>query len=42
MDKYGCALLGHKALKCAIPQPENKMMNWADFLHAESHGISFG
>ena len=42
MVKYGCVLLGHRTLKSAIPHPENKLMNWADFLHAESDGISFG
>ena len=42
MVKYGCVLLGHRTLKSAIPQPENKLMNWADFLHAESDGIIFG
>ena len=42
MVKYGCALFGHRTLKSAIPQPENKLMNRADFLHTESNGISFG
>ena len=42
MVKYGCVLLGHRTLKSAIPQPKNKLMNWADFLHAETDGIIFG
>ena len=42
MVKYGCVLLGHRTLKSAITQTENKLMNWADFLHAESDGIIFG
>ena len=42
MAKYGCVLLGQRTLKSATPQSENKLMNWADFLHAESDGISFG
>ena len=42
MVKYGCVLLVHRTLKSAIPQPENKLINWADFLHAESNGISVG
>ena len=40
MVKY--VLLGHRTLKSCIPQPENKLMNEADFLHAESDGIIFG
>ena len=27
MVKYGCALLGHRILKSAIPQLKNKSMN---------------
>ena len=42
MVKYGCVLLGHRILKSAIPQLKNKLMNWADFLHAGSDGINFG
>ena len=42
MVKYGCVLLGHRTLKPAIPQPKNKSMDGADFLHAESDGITFG
>ena len=42
MVKYGCFLLGHRTLKSAVPQHENKLMNGADFLHAESAGIIFG
>ena len=42
MVKYGCFLLGHRTLKFAIPQPKNTLMNWADFLYAESDGIIFG
>ena len=42
MVKYGCVLLGHRTLKSAILQPKNKLMNWADFLHAETDGIIFG
>ena len=34
--KYGCDLLGH------LSQLKNKLMNWADFLHAGSGGIIFG
>ena len=40
--QIGCVLLGHRTLKSAIPQPKNKSMDWADFLHAESDGIIFG
>ena len=42
MVKYGCVLLGHRTLEFAIPQPKNKLMNEADFLHAESDGRIFG
>ena len=42
MVKHGCLLLGHRTLKSAIPQSKNKLMNWADFLHAEIDGIIFG
>ena len=35
-------LKGHRTLKLAIPQPKNKSMDGADFLHAESDGIIFG
>ena len=42
MVKYGCALLGHRTLKSAIPQFKNKSMNWAEFLHAGSDAIVFG
>ena len=35
MVKYGCALLG---LKSAILQLKNKLMKWADFLHAGCDG----
>ena len=38
MVKYGCALLGHRILKSAIPQLKNKSMNLADFLHAGCDG----
>ena len=38
MVKYGCVLLGHRVLKCAIPQLKNKLMNRADFLHAGCDG----
>ena len=39
MVKYGCVLLDLKTLKSAIPQPKNKSMNWAEFLHAGSDGM---
>ena len=42
MVKYGCVFSGHMTLKSAIPEPKNKSMNWADFVHAESDGIIFG
>ena len=35
-------LLGHRTLKSALPQPKNKSMNRADFLHAGSDGMIFG
>ena len=38
MVKYGCVLLGHRILKSAIPQLKNKLINWADFLHAGYDG----
>ena len=38
----GCVLLGHRTLKSAVPPLKNKLMNWADFLHAGSDGIIFG
>ena len=41
MVKYWCVLLGHRTLKSGIPQLKNKLMNWADFLHARSDGIIF-
>ena len=42
MVKYGCDLLGPGTLKSALSQLKNKLMNWADLLHAESDGIIFG
>ena len=42
MVKYGCDLLGPGTLKSALSQLRNKLMNWADFLHAGSDGIIFG
>ena len=42
MVKYGCDLLGPGTLKSALCQLKNKLMNWADFLHAGSDGIIFG
>ena len=39
MVKYGCDLLGPGTLKSALCQLINKLMNWADFLHAGSDGI---
>ena len=36
MVKYSCDLL---ALVLALSQLKNKLMNWADFLHAGSDGI---
>ena len=41
MVKYGYNLLGHGTLKSALSQLKNKSMNWADFLHAGSDGITF-
>ena len=42
MVKYGCDLLGPGTLKSALFQLKNKLMNWADFLHAGSDGNIFG
>ena len=42
MVKYGCDLLGPGTLKSASSQLKNKLMNWADFLHAGSDVIIFG
>ena len=42
MVKYGYVLLRFRTLKPAIPQPKDKSMDGADFLHAESDGIIFG
>ena len=42
MVRYGCDLLGPGTLKSALSQLRNKLMNWADFLHAGSDGIIFG
>ena len=42
MVRYGCDLLGPGTLKSALSQLKNKLMNWADFLHAGSDGIIFG
>ena len=39
MVKYGCDVLGPGTLKSALSQLKNKLMNWADFLHAGSDGI---
>ena len=41
MVKYGCDLLAPGTLKSSS-QLENKLMNWADFLHAGSDVIIFG
>ena len=42
MVKHDCNLLGPGTLKSALSQLKNKLMNWADFLHAGSDGIIFG
>ena len=42
MVKYGCVFSGHMTLKSAVPEPKNKSMNWADFVHIGSDGIIFG
>ena len=42
MVKYGCGLLGPGTLKFASSQLKNKLMNWADLLHAGSDVIIFG
>ena len=42
MVKYACDLLGPGTLKSASSQLKNKLMNWADFLHAGSDVIIFG
>ena len=42
MVKYGCDLLGPGTLKSTLSQLKNKLMNWANFLHAGSDGIIFG
>ena len=42
MVKYGCGLLGPGTEKSVLSQLKNKLMNWADFLHAGSNGIIFG
>ena len=39
MAKYGSELLGPGTLKCVSSQLKNKLMNWADFLHAGSDVI---
>ena len=36
MVKYGCDPLGPGTLKSASSQLKNKIMNWADVLHAGS------
>ena len=41
MVKYGCNLLGPGTLEFASSQFKNKLMNWADFLHAGSDLITF-
>ena len=41
MVKYGSDLLGPGTLKSALSQFKNKLMNWADFLHAGIDGIIF-
>ena len=40
--KHDCNLLGPGALKSALSQLKNKLMNWADFLQAGSDVIIFG
>ena len=42
IKQYGCDLLGPGTLKFALSQLKNKLMNWADFLHAGSDAITFG
>ena len=42
MVKYGCDVLGPETLKSALSQQKNKLMNWAEFLHAGSDVIIFG
>ena len=42
MVKYGCDVLGPETLKSALSQLKNKLMNWAEFLHAGSDVIIFG
>ena len=42
MVKYGCDLLGPGTLEFVLFQLKNKLMNWADFLHAGNDGIIFG
>ena len=42
MVKYGCDLLDSGTLKFASSQLKNKLMDWADFLHAGSDVIVFG
>ena len=42
MVKYGCNFLGPGTLKFASSQLKNKLMDWADFLHARSDVTTFG
>ena len=42
MVRYACDLLVPGTQKSALSQLKNKLMNWADFLHAGSDGIIFG
>ena len=42
MVKYDCDVLGPETLKSALSQLKNKLMNWAEFLHAGSDVIIFG
>ena len=39
MVRYACDLLVPGTQKSALSQLKNKLMNWADFLHAGSDGI---
>ena len=39
MVRYACGLLVPGTQKSALSQLKNKLMNWADFLHAGSDGI---
>ena len=38
----GCVFLGPGTLKSASSQLKNKLMNWADLLHAKNDVIIFG